>query len=83
MKLARLILNVCEKILKEQHEDSYVYDVSFTDNTRNFVNVAPGLRGDEATNTIEKFSSKQVKKMNLHGEWKNGVFRKAIGGELR
>jgi len=84
MKLARLIINICEEILKEQHEDSYMYSVTFRDNPKaELVKVAPGLRGEEATNAIEKSSQRQVVRMELYGEYKNGVFKKAVGGEIR
>lgn len=84
MKLARLILDICEEILKEQHEDSYVYLVTFNDSAKpEYINVAPGLRGTEAVKAIEEPSGRSIKKMDLYAEYRNGVFIKAVGGEIR
>ena len=83
MKLARLIINICEKILKEAQEDAYVYLVLFNDAKKNNrVLVAPGLRGEDAVTAIENSTGRKVKRMSLYGEYRNGVFTKAVGGEI-
>ena len=83
MKLAEKILNICRKLFKEEMEDSSVWYVTFVDGSTQRLFIAPGLRGEEATNAIEKNAGNKVRKMNLQGEYKNGVFIKAIGGELK